>query len=396
MLDFNFYNPTHIVFGKDRLAELADLVPANAKVLITYGGGSIKKFGTLDQVTAALSNHEVHEFGGIEPNPQLNTCLKAVEYIHTNQIDFILAVGGGSVIDATKYIAVAAKYDGDDYSSLIKNGFAPVPVSEALPFGTVLTLPATGSEMNAFSVISDDTGKYGVYSPLFFPKFSVLDPTLTYSLPSKQVANGIVDTFIHVVEQYLTFPVDAKFQDRTAEGIFQTLIEIGEKTIANPEDYDTRANFMWSATMALNGLIGSGVPQDWSTHMIGHELTDRFGIDHGRTLAAILPSLLRERKEKKEAKLVQFAERVWGISEGSNDEKIEAAIQKTEAFFHSLGVPTKISDYDIQKEELGDIAQAARSPWHARTIRVWRPHPRHRRKDPRRRVLSACGTVIGH
>ena len=357
MLDFNFYNPTHIVFGKDRLAELADLVPANAKVLITYGGGSIKKFGTLDQVTAALSNHEVHEFGGIEPNPQLNTCLKAVEYIRENQIDFILAVGGGSVIDATKYIALAAKYDGDDYSSLIKNGFAPVPVSEALPFGTVLTLPATGSEMNAFSVISDDTGKYGVYSPLFFPKFSVLDPTLTYSLPSKQVANGVVDTFIHVVEQYLTFPVDAKFQDRTAEGIFQTLIEIGEKTIANPEDYDTRANFMWSATMALNGLIGSGVPQDWSTHMIGHELTDRFGIDHGRTLAAILPSLLRERKEKKEAKLVQFAERVWGISEGSNDEKIEAAIQKTEAFFHSLGVPTKISDYDIQKEELGDIAK---------------------------------------
>ena len=268
-----------------------------------------------------------------------------------------LAVGGGSVIDATKYISIAAKYDGDDYASLIKHGFTPVPVSDAVPFATVLTLPATGSEMNAFSVISDDTGKYGVYSPLFYPKFSILDPTLTFTLPTTQVANGIVDTFIHVVEQYLTFPVDARFQDRSAEGIFQTLIEIGEKTIENPEDYDTRANFMWCATMALNGLIGSGVPQDWSTHMIGHELTDKFGIDHGRTLAVVLPSLLRERKDKKEAKLVQFAERVWGISEGSNDEKIEAAIQKTEAFFHSLGVPTKISDYDIKKEELADIVK---------------------------------------
>ncbi|WP_018971187.1 iron-containing alcohol dehydrogenase [Rubritalea marina] len=357
MLDFNFYNPTHVVFGKDRLAELNDLVPQGAKVLLTYGGGSIKKFGTLDKVHAALAGHEVHEFGGIEPNPKLSTCIEAAELIKAKQIDFILALGGGSVIDATKYISIAAKYDGDDYASLIKHGFTPVPVSEAIPFGTVLTLPATGSEMNAFSVISDDTGKYGVYSPLFYPKFSILDPTLTFTLPTTQVANGIVDTFIHVVEQYLTFPVDARFQDRTAEGIFQTLIEIGEKTVENPEDYDTRANFMWCATMALNSLIGSGVPQDWSTHMIGHEITDKFGIDHGRTLAVVLPSLLRERKDKKEAKLVQFAERVWGITEGSNDEKIEAAIQKTEAFFHSLGVPTKISDYDIKKEELGDIVK---------------------------------------
>jgi NADP-dependent alcohol dehydrogenase len=357
MLDFNFHNPTHIVFGKDRLSELASLVPANAKVLITYGGGSIKKFGTLDKVKEALAGFEVYEFGGIEPNPQLATCVKAVEVIKENQIDFILAVGGGSVIDGTKLIAIAAKHDGDDYASLIKNGFNPAPAEEAVPFGTVLTLPATGSEMNAFSVISDETGKYGVYSPLFYPQFSLLDPSLTYTLPTTQVSNGIVDTFMHVVEQYLTFPVDARFQDRTAEGILQTLVEIGEKTIQDPEDYDTRANFMWCATMALNGLIGSGVPQDWSTHMIGHEITDRFGIDHGRTLALVLPSLLRERKDKKEAKLLQFAERVWGITEGPDGEKIEAAIQKMESFFHRLGVPTKIREYDIKQEELGDITK---------------------------------------
>ncbi len=355
MLNFNFYNPTHIVFGKDRLSELATLVPKNAKVLITYGGGSIKKFGTFDKITKALKGFEIFEFGGIEPNPQLNTCVKAAELIKENNIDFILAVGGGSVLDATKYISIAAKYEGDDYTSLIKHGFSPIPVEEAVPFGAVLTLPATGSEMNAFSVISYETGKYGIYSPLFYPKFSFLDPTLTYTLPKKQVANGIVDTFIHVVEQYITFPVDARFQDRAAEGILQTLVEIGEQTLNNPEDYDTRANFMWCATMALNGLIGSGVPQDWSTHMIGHEFTAKFDIDHGRTLAMVLPSLLRERKDKKEAKLLQYAERVWNITEGTSDERIEAAIQETEKFFNSLGVATKISDYDIQKQELKDI-----------------------------------------
>ena len=355
MLNFNFYNPTHIVFGKDRLTELATLVPENAKVLITYGGGSIKKFGTFDTVKKALEGFEIFEFGGIEPNPHLSTCIKAAEFIKENDIDFILAVGGGSVLDATKYISIAAKYEGDDYASLIKHGFSPVPVTEGIPFGTVLTLPATGSEMNGFSVISDETGKYGVFSPLFFPKFSFLDPTLTYTLPKKQVANGIVDTFIHVVEQYITFPVDAKFQDRAAEGILQTLIEIGEKTINNPEDYNTRANFMWCATMALSGIIGSGVPQDWSTHMIGHEFTAKFDIDHGRTLAMVLPALLRERKDKKEAKLLQYAERVWNITEGTTDERIEAGILKTEQFFNTLGVATKISEYNVEKAELKDI-----------------------------------------
>lgn len=355
MLNFNFYNPTHIVFGKDRLTEIAGLVPANAKILITYGGGSIKKFGTFDKITEVLKDFEVYEFGGIEPNPQLSTCLKAVELVKEKNIDFLLSVGGGSVLDATKYISIAAKYEDDDYASLIKGGFNPAPVTDAIPLGSVLTLPATGSEMNCFSVISSDEGKFGWLSPLVFPKFSVLDPTLTYTLPIKQVANGITDTFVHIVEQYITYPVDAKVQDRFAEGVLQTLIEIAPKAINEPEDYNTRANFMWAATVALNGIIGSGVPQDWSTHMIGHEFTDRFGIDHGRTLALVLPTLLRERKVKKEAKLLQYAERVWNITEGTTDEIIEAAIVKTEEFFNSLEVPTRISEYDIKKEELGDI-----------------------------------------
>lgn len=356
MLNFNYYNPTHIVFGKDRLAEINGLVPVNAKILITYGGGSIKKFGTYDKIVEVLKDFEVFEFGGIEPNPQLSTCLKAVELVKEKNIDFILSVGGGSVLDATKYISIAAKYEGDDYASLIKGGFNPPSVTEAVPFGAVLTLPATGSEMNCFSVISSDDGKFGWMSPLVFPKFSVLDPTLTYTLPKKQVANGITDTFVHIIEQYITYPVDAKVQDRFAEGVLQTLIEIANKAINEPEDYDTRANFMWCATIALSGIIGSGVPQDWSTHMIGHEFTDKFGIDHGRTLAMVLPSLLRERKDKKEAKLLQYAERVWNITEGSIDEKIEAGIVKTEAFFNSLGVPTKISAYEnVKRKELKDI-----------------------------------------
>jgi NADP-dependent alcohol dehydrogenase len=361
MQNFNFYNPTHIIFGKDRLTEIAQLIPKKSKVLITYGGGSIKKYGTFDKITTALNDYEIFEFGGIEPNPQLETCIKAAKLIKEKNIDFILAVGGGSVLDATKYISIAAKYDGEDYDSLIKHGFNPVPVNDAIPFGTVLTLPATGSEMNAFSVISDQTGKYGVYSPLFFPKFSFLDPTLTFSLPKTQVANGIVDTFIHVIEQYITYPVDARFQDRTAEGILQTLIEIGQETLNNPENYDARANFMWCATMALNGLIGSGVPQDWSTHMIGHEFTAKFDIDHGKTLAMVLPSLLRERKDKKREKLLQYAERVWNIVDGDSDEKIELAIQKTESFFNSLGIATRIAEYNIDKEELKEIVNQLES-----------------------------------
>jgi NADP-dependent alcohol dehydrogenase len=357
MLNFDFYNPTHIVFGKDRLNELDELVPKDARVLITYGGGSVKKFGTFEKVSQALGNRPIFEFGNIEPNPKFNTLMKAVDIVKKENIDFLLAVGGGSVMDGTKFINLASNYEGDA-KDLLTHGVNPVPVKKAFPIGTVVTLPATGSEMNSGGVISHDGGKFPVFSPLSFPKFSILDPELTYTLPSKQVANGIVDTFIHTVEQYVTYSVDARFQDRTSEGILQTLVEIGEATIDNPEDYNARANLVWCATMALNGLIGAGVPQDWETHMIGHELTAMFGLDHGLTLAILQPAVWKVRREQKKAKLIQYAQRVWGIVDGSDEKIIDQAIDRTETFFQSLGMKTRLTDHGIDETKIPDIIRA--------------------------------------
>lgn len=353
MFNFDFYNPTHIVFGKDRMVELNNLIPKDAKVLITYGGGSVKKFGTLEKVKENLKDRVVFEFGGIEPNPRYETLMKAVEIVKRENIDFLLAVGGGSVMDGTKFISLASKYNGEGVDIL--NGKF---IDEAIPMGTVVTLPATGSEMNCGSVISYKKTKKVVMNKNTYPKFSILDPTLTYTLPETQVANGIIDTFIHVVEQYVTYPVDARFQDRTAEGILQTLIEIGEKTIKNPTDYDMRANLVWVATMGLNGLIGAGVPQDWSTHMIGHEITGLYGIDHAKTLAILQPSIWKVRREKKREKLVQYAERVWDIKSGNDDEKIDKAIDMTRAFFEKLGVKTHLKDYEISEKNIPEIIEA--------------------------------------
>lgn len=354
MLNFDFYNPTHIVFGKDRFGELDKLVPKNAKVLITYGGGSVNKFGTLDKVVANLPNREVLQFGGIEPNPQYLTLMKAVEIVKKENIDFLLAVGGGSVMDGTKFIALASCFDGNALD-LLTPDFGLAPVDKAIPMGTIVTLPATGSEMNNGAVISHKETKVPVFSMHTFPKFSILDPTLTFTLPETQVANGIVDTFIHTVEQYVTYPINAGFQDRTAEGILQTLIEVGETTINNPEDYEARANLVWCATMALNGLIGAGVPQDWSTHMIGHELTALFGIDHGKTLAILQPAIWEVRKEKKKGKLLQYASRVWNITEGTEDERVNLAIAKTREFFESLGIKTHLSDYGVGEDKIESV-----------------------------------------
>ncbi|WP_448553131.1 iron-containing alcohol dehydrogenase [Thalassotalea montiporae] len=352
MQNFDYYNPTHIVFGQDRLAELDQLIPAQAKVLVLFGGGSVKRFGTLEKVTAALGNREVVEFGGIEPNPQFETLMKAVDVVKTQGIDFLLAVGGGSVMDGTKFVALASKQEAD-HANILFHGFNPVPATEALPLGCIATLPATGSEMNSFSVVTYNDQKFPLTSPLVFPKFSFLDPDFTFTLPTEQIANGVADAFVHVIEQYLTQPVNAKIQDRFSEGVLQTLIEDGPVTyqsqVKGEQDVEARKNFMWSATSALNGLIGVGVPQDWATHMIGHEMTAMFGIAHGRTLAIILPSLLRERKAQKHDKLVQFAERVWHITDGSDEEKISQAIDKTEAFFNSLDIVTNLSHYDIDE-----------------------------------------------
>ena len=362
MLNFNFYNPTNILFGKGQTSELDNLVPKGAKVLITYGGGSIIKNGILEIVKTELtkSPREVLEFAGIEPNPKFETLMKAVDVVRREKVDFLLAVGGGSVMDGTKFIAIAAVADefvGQE-ERLLTYGFQAVPVAGAVPLGTVVTLPATGSEMNCGGVISRGEDKLPVFSPHTFPKFSILDPEFTYSLPATQVANGVVDTFVHTVEQYVTYPENARFQDRTSEGILQTLVEIGNQTVEDPADYDARANLVWCSTMALNGLIGAGVPQDWSVHMIGHEITALFGIDHAKSLAVVLPAMWRVRKTEKREKLLQYAERVWGLTEGTDDEKVDLAIARTEEFFHSLGIKTKLSDHNIDEAGIERIVKA--------------------------------------
>ena len=359
MLNFNYRNPTHVVFGKDRIAELDQLVPANAKVLITYGGGSVVRFGTLDKVKAALGNRTVIEFGGIEANPKYDTLMQAVEVARKENIDFLLAVGGGSVMDGTKFIALATQFDGDT-TSLLHHGFAPVPVADdkVIPLGVIATLPATGSEMNAFAVVSYKGGKFPVNHPSVYPTFAMLDPELTFSLPKIQVANGVVDAFVHVLEQYATYPVDARVQDRTAEGIMRTLIEIGPITVEEPTNYEARANLMWSATSALNGMIGVGVPFDWTTHMIGHELTAIFNIDHAQTLAVVLPSVWRVLKTQKQAKLLQYAERVWDITAGDEESRVEQAIVKTEAFFQQVGLKTRLRDHGVEKAQIDTVINA--------------------------------------
>jgi len=359
MYNFNFYNPTRIFFGKDQLSNINNSVPTDARVLITYGGGSAKRSGLIEKVKANLGSRTVVEFGGIEPNPRYETLMKAVDVVRNENIDFILAVGGGSVIDGTKFICLAAHYDGDA-TDLLKLGFRHIGsdmVKKVVLFGTVLTLPATGSEMNNGAVISYNHGKFPVMSELTYPKFSVLDPTVTFTLPKNQVANGIVDAFVHTAEQYITFPVDARIQDRIAEGILQTLIEIGTTNVEEPENYNARANMVWSATMALNGLIGAGVPQDWATHMIGHELTAMFGIDHGQTLAIIYPSVLEVMRGQKSAKLLQYAERVWNITAESDEEKINQAISRTREFFESLGIKTRLSEYGLSANEIPALVE---------------------------------------
>lgn len=345
MENFEFFNPVKILFGKGQIAKLRGEVPEGARLLVTYGGGSIKTNGVYDQVMAALEGHPVSEFSGIEPNPAYETLMKAVEVVKRERIAFLLAVGGGSVLDGTKFIAAAARFEGEPWDILAKNA----PVSAAVPLGAVLTLPATGSEMNCFAVISRAATqeKFPFASPFVYPRFSIIDPQVTFTLPPRQVGNGIVDAFAHVLEQYLTFPANAPLQDRFAESLLLTLLEEGPKTLAHPTDYDARANLCWCASMALNGLIALGVSQDWATHMIGHEITALCGLDHAQTLAIAFPGTLTERKQAKRAKLLQYAERVWGLRAGTEDEKIDQAIESTRTFFESVGVKTHLKDYGV-------------------------------------------------
>lgn len=353
MDNFRFSNPVTILFGKGQIANLTAMIPIEAKVLMTYGGGSIKTNGVYEQVKAALANHKVIEFGGIEPNPHYETLMKAVELVRAEKCDFLLAVGGGSVLDGTKFIAAAVPFVGETWDILAKNA----PIQTALPLGTVLTLPATGSEMNGSSVISraKTCEKLFFSSEKVLPRFSVLDPEVTFSLPPRQISNGVVDAFVHVMEQYLTYPADAPLQDRMAEAVLKTLIEEGPRTLANPKDYNARANMMWCATIALNNSLSVGVPQDWSTHMIGHELTALHNIDHAQTLAAVLPSLLTKKCEGKREKLLQYAKRVWHLTNGPDEERITTAIAKTRAFFESLGVSTHLASYGVGAETIATI-----------------------------------------
>ena len=344
MQNFELYNPTNLVFGKGQIEKLGSLVPKNAKILLAYGGGSIFKNGVYDQVKSALSGFEIVEFGGIEPNPHFETLMKAIDVVKEKNINFILAVGGGSVIDGVKFISGATYYEGDPME-ILKKRILIKEGSKVIPFGTVLTLPATGSEMNSGSVVTINATqeKLAFGGSALFPKFSICDPTVITSLPERQIQNGIIDAFTHVMEQYLTYPHDGYLQDRIAEGILQTLIEIGPKVVQNPSDYALASNYMWCCTMALNGLIQKGVPSDWATHMIGHELTALYQIDHARTLAIIAPNLYKVMFETKKQKLAQYGKRIFGLT-GSDDEIAAKAIDKTTEFFHTMGMKTKLSE----------------------------------------------------
>lgn len=355
MYNFEFQNPVKLIFGKGSIARIAEEIPAQSKIMLTFGGGSVKRNGVYDQVIKALEGRNVVEFWGIEPNPKYETLVEAIALARREGVDFLLAVGGGSVIDGTKFIAAAIPYEGEPWDIITRNDI----VRKAVPLATVLTLPATGSEMNNGAVISRRTTheKYPFHSDLVFPRFSVLDPCVTFSLPKKMIAAGLADTFVHVMEQYMTYPVDARVMDRWAEGLLQTVMEISPAAMGDNPDYDTMANFMLCATMGLNGFIAMGVPQDWATHMIGHELTALHEITHGVTLAIVLPQLLRVMRQDKHDKLLQYTTRVLGITEGDDEARIDEAIRRTEEFFHSLGIATRLSDYGVGQDTVDEIVR---------------------------------------
>lgn len=353
MNNFVFQNPTKLIFGKGMIAQLSTEIPTTKKILVTFGGGSVKKNGVYEQVKEALANHDVTEFWGIEPNPAVETLREAIDLGKRLKADFVLAVGGGSVIDGSKLIAAGIAYDGDAWDLVKNNALA----KHTIDLGAVLTLPATGSEMNSGAVISnlEKQEKLVFGSPTSFPKFSILDPQVTYSLPKFQLGCGIVDTFVHIMEQYMTFPSNSMVMDRWAEGLLQTLVTLAPRIMEDQTNYDVMSNFMLTATMALNGFIAMGTPQDWATHMIGHELTAFKGITHGVSLAIVYPSMLQVMINDKMDKLVQYAERVWGITDGTPEEKAKAAIKKTEQFFRSVNIPTKLSEVDVYEDTVKDI-----------------------------------------
>lgn len=356
MNNFVFQNPTKLVFGKGEIKRLSKLIDKDKKILITYGGGSIKRNGVYEQVIKALEGYDIVEFSGIEANPDYSTLMKAVDICRTQNIDFILAVGGGSIIDGTKFIATAAKFEGEDaWDILNKKERLPKPMD----FASVLTLPATASEMNNGAVISrrDRQEKLAFHNPEGYPKFSILDPDVVLSLPAKQISNGIVDIYAHTLEQYLTTCLDTKVMDRWAESLLLTLIDEAPELLSENPSYDSRANFMLTATMGLNGFISMGVDEDWATHMIGHELTALCGLDHGETLAIVHPGVMDIMRKEKHGKLLQYARRVWNITNEDEEQAIDMAIEKTENFFRSIGKKTRLSEYGIGDDIIETIVE---------------------------------------
>ena len=353
MYNFTFCNPVKLIFGRGTIAQLAKEIPLDKKIMITFGGGSVRRNGVYEQVTQALAAHNRIEFWGIEPNPKIETLRKAIEKCREEKVDFLLAVGGGSVLDGTKLIAAAVNYQGDAWELVLKGHH----FESVLPFAAVMTLPATGSEMNNGAVISsvEKTEKFAFYTN--YPQFSILDPETTYSLPPYQIACGIADTFVHVIEQYLTETGVSPLMDRWAEGIMQTLVEVAPKVRADQHNYDNMSTYMLSATMALNGFIAMGVKQDWATHMIGHELTALHGLTHGHTLVIVLPALMDVMREQKGDKILQFGERVFGIREADRNTGIDRTIRATEEFFRSLGLTTRLSEEKIGRETIDEIAR---------------------------------------
>lgn len=357
MKNFSYQNPVKIIFGKDTIKQIAKEIPSDSKVLIIYGGGSIKKNGVYDQTIKALTNYEFHEFSGIEPNPHYETCMKAVQVIKEKEINYVLAVGGGSVIDATKFIVAAACYEGKDPWNILAKY---EKINKALPYGTILTLSATGSEMNSGAVITkaETQEKLSFKSKLVFPKFSVLDPEVTYTLPAKQISNGVVDSFVHVMEQYLVASdEDTLMQDLWAESLLKLLIEEGPKALREPKNYDVRANLMWASSWALNGWITCGTDEDWATHMIGHELTAFYGLDHAETLAIVLPGVMTVLKEQKAKKIIRMGKQVFGLTTHNPNEIIDRTVSNVEGFFESMGIKTRLSDYGLGNEAIERIRE---------------------------------------
>lgn len=363
MYDFEFYNPVKVIFGRDRLEELSSNIPASARIMLISGGRSAEKNGLLGSIRNILGERIVGEFSGIMPNPRLSILLGGVEAVKKSGADFLLAVGGGSVMDGTKFMALASFYKGDDIADDLRNYRIGSSIDKAFPIGVVCTLPATGSEMNCGGVVSHEDGKFYFSSSLVFPKFAFLDPSLTFTLPPEQVANGVVDSFVHILEVYVTSDVEARFQDRASEGLLKTLIEVGKKTMDEPYDYDSRANLVWCATMALNGMLSVGLPEDWRGHMLGHQLTASLGFDHGKSLAVVMPALWSVTREEKRDKILQFGERVLGICDGDSDEdaRIDRIIGGLRDFFESLGVRTRLGDYGMGQEEVEVVLKVLES-----------------------------------